>query len=212
MTIVLHRDQGLLLDDGEQIGLECPYCGVYSHMSPESVPDVADLLQNKPKHVGLVYRCDACLAPVFLRFAVKQFSENQIVLYRNFIELERPKERFAFSYLPKHTEVLFREALRAGADPIRIVGDTSSAVSRMSLGLRGAHQLKNAAVALALLDELAHAGRIERSPEAWREGMSLAICRGRCEQSGRHRRRAGPWRPADRTDVRPPAGPVRGLG
>jgi hypothetical protein len=32
-------------------------------------------------------------------------------LYRNFVELERPKERFAFSYLPKHTEVLFREAL-----------------------------------------------------------------------------------------------------
>ena len=32
-------------------------------------------------------------------------------LYRNFIELERPKERFPFSYLPKHTEVLFREAL-----------------------------------------------------------------------------------------------------
>jgi hypothetical protein len=47
----------------------------------------------------------------FLRFAVKQYSENAIELYRNFIELERPKERFAFSYLPKHTETLFREAL-----------------------------------------------------------------------------------------------------
>ena len=111
MTIVLHRDQGLLLENGEQIGLECPYCGVFSHMSPESVPDVADLLQHKPKHVGRVYRCDACQAPVFLRFAVKQYSADQIELYRNFIELERPKERFAFSYLPKHTEVLFREAL-----------------------------------------------------------------------------------------------------
>jgi DNA-directed RNA polymerase subunit RPC12/RpoP len=111
MAIVLDRDQGLLLDDNEQIGLECPYCGVYSHMSPQSVPHAGDLLQHKPKHVGLVYRCDACQAPVFLRFAVKRFSENQVELYRNFIELERPKERFAFSYLPKHTEVLFREAL-----------------------------------------------------------------------------------------------------
>ena len=27
------------------------------------------------------------------------------------MELERPKEKFAFSYLPKHTEVMFREAL-----------------------------------------------------------------------------------------------------
>jgi len=111
MAIILHRDQGLLLEDDEQIGLECPYCNVYSHMSPQSVPHAGDLIQHKPKHVGLVYRCDACQAPVFLRFAVKQFSENQVELYRNFIELERPKERFAFSYLPKHTEVLFREAL-----------------------------------------------------------------------------------------------------
>jgi len=111
MAIVLDRDQGLLLENDEQIGLECPYCSVYSHMSPQAVPHADDLLRHHPKHVGLVYRCDACQAPVFLRFAVKQYSENQVELYRNFIELERPKERFAFSYLPKHTEVLFREAL-----------------------------------------------------------------------------------------------------
>ena len=111
MAIILDRDQGLLLENDEQIGLECPYCSVYSHMSPESVPHACDLLQHHPKHVGLVYRCDACQAPVFLRFAVKEYSESRVELYRNFIELERPKERFAFSYLPKHTEVLFREAL-----------------------------------------------------------------------------------------------------
>jgi len=111
MAIILDRNQGLLLEDDEQIGLECPYCSVYSHMSPQSVPHADDLLQHRPKHVGLVYRCDACQAPVFLRFAVKEFSESRVELYRNFIELERPKERFAFSYLPKHTEVLFREAL-----------------------------------------------------------------------------------------------------
>ena len=111
MAIILDRDQGLLLEDDEQVGLECPYCGVYSHMSPQSVPNARDLIKHHPKHVGLVYRCDACQAPVFLRFAVKQYSENQVELFRNFIELERPKERFAFSYLPKHTEILFREAL-----------------------------------------------------------------------------------------------------
>jgi hypothetical protein len=111
MAIVLDRDQGLLLGDDEQIGLECPYCGVYAHMSPESVPHAGDILQHRPKHVGLVFRCDSCNAPVFLRFAVKEFGETRVELYRNFIELERPKERFDFSYLPKHTEILFREAL-----------------------------------------------------------------------------------------------------
>ena len=111
MAIILDRDQGLLAEDDEKIGLECPYCGVYAHMSPQSVPHADDLLQEQPKHVGLVFQCDACKAPVFLRFAVRGYSENRVELYRNFVELERPKERFAFSYLPKHTEVLFREAL-----------------------------------------------------------------------------------------------------
>jgi hypothetical protein len=111
MAIILDRDQGLLTETEEQVGLECPHCGVYSHMSPQSVPNFADLIDNTPKHVGLVYQCDACRAPVFLRFAIKATSASQIELNRNFVELERPKERFAFSYLPKHTEVLFREAL-----------------------------------------------------------------------------------------------------
>ena len=111
MTIVIDRDQGLLLEDDEQIGLECPYCNVYAHMSPQAVPEAMDLIEHKPKHVGLVYRCDACQAPVFLRFAVKDFGEQHVELFRNFIELERPKERFDFGYLPKHTEILFREAL-----------------------------------------------------------------------------------------------------
>ena len=111
MAIFLDRDQGLLAEDDEQIGLECPYCGVYAHMSPQSVPHADDLLQEKPSHVGLVFQCDSCKSPVFLRFAIRAFAEDKVELFRNFIELERPKERFAFSYLPKHTEVLFREAL-----------------------------------------------------------------------------------------------------
>jgi hypothetical protein len=103
--------KGLQQESDEQFGLECPYCGVYAHLTAQSVPDATSLLKTRPKHIGLVYQCDACNAPVFLRFAVKQYSEDKVELYQNFIELERPKERFAFSYLPKHTEVLFREAL-----------------------------------------------------------------------------------------------------
>jgi hypothetical protein len=111
MTLVLDKHQGLLSDDDEQIGLECPYCGVFAHMSPQSVPDPSKLVETRPRHVGLVYQCDSCRAPVFLRFATKSFGEDRVELSRNFVELERPKERFAFSYLPGHTEVLFREAL-----------------------------------------------------------------------------------------------------
>lgn len=111
MAIELHRTKGITGDDDGRLALECPYCGVYANMSPEAVPDADKLIETRPKHVGLVYQCDACRAPVFLRFAIKNFAEDSVELYRNFVELERPKERFAFSYLPKHTEILFREAL-----------------------------------------------------------------------------------------------------
>ena len=110
MAIVLERDHGISRTE-ESFGLECPYCGVYAHMTPQAVPSVAQLLKDRPKHVGLVYQCDSCHAPNFLRFAVKEYREDGVELYQNFIELERAKERFAFSYLPKQTEVLFREAL-----------------------------------------------------------------------------------------------------
>jgi len=111
MAIIIERGKGLRDQADEQFGLECPYCGVYSHMTLQSVPEFENLLAIRPKHIGVVCQCDACSAPVFLRYGVKEISENTVELYRNFVELERPKERFAFSYLPKHVEILFREAL-----------------------------------------------------------------------------------------------------
>lgn len=111
MAITIERNSGIQCQADEQFGLECPYCGVHSHMTPQSVPDFDSLNKAKPKHIGIVYQCDACNAPVFLRFAVKRYGEDSLELYRNFVELERPKERFSFSYLPKPVEVLFREAL-----------------------------------------------------------------------------------------------------
>jgi len=111
MTIIVKRDRTVHHSDGEAFGLECPYCGVFAHMSPQSIPDVQTVLDHRPKHVGLVYQCDACRAPIFLRFGIKSFGEDGFELNRNFLELERPTERFPFSYLPKQTEALFREAL-----------------------------------------------------------------------------------------------------
>jgi DNA-directed RNA polymerase subunit RPC12/RpoP len=90
MAIVIDRDQGIKSELEDRIGLECPYCGVYAHMQPQSVPEAKTLLRDRPKHVGLVYKCDACNAPVFLRFAVREYQDNKVELYRNFVELERP--------------------------------------------------------------------------------------------------------------------------
>jgi hypothetical protein len=141
MAIRLHRTEGFASDDGERLALECPYCGVYANMAPQAVPEAGQLIDTRPKHVGLVYQCDACRAPVFLRFAVRSFTDDSVELYRNFAELERPAERFPHSYLPSETEVLFREALscysnnnfnafasmcrRAAASAFRALGDGS---------------------------------------------------------------------------------------
>jgi hypothetical protein len=111
MAITIERTGGLTYGAGEQFSLECPYCGVLARMTPESVPSFDMLDRTRPGHAGIVFQCDACQAPVFLRFAVKHYRESDIELSRNFVELERPKERFQFSYLPKTTELLFREAL-----------------------------------------------------------------------------------------------------
>ena len=111
MAIVIDSDRGIESGLEDRVGLECPYCGVFAHMHPQSVPDASSLLRDRPEHVGLVFKCDSCNAPVFLRFRVREYRDNKVELNRNFVELERPKERFSFSYLPRDTEVLFREAL-----------------------------------------------------------------------------------------------------
>ena len=78
MAIMIERNRGLRQQTDEQFGLECPYCGVYAHMTPQSVPNIATMLEDKPKHVGLVYQCDACRAPIFLRFAVIQVADSKV--------------------------------------------------------------------------------------------------------------------------------------
>ena len=111
MAVSISDEHGLEGEHGDGLSLECPYCGVFSHMRLQSAPSASQLLKDKPNHIGVVYQCDACRAPVFLRFAVKEYHDDRVELYQNFVELERPKERFAFSYLPDDTQVLFREAL-----------------------------------------------------------------------------------------------------
>jgi hypothetical protein len=43
-------------------------------------PEYNALQQHKPSQVGLVYRCEACNAPVFLRFPVKLYSGSRVEL------------------------------------------------------------------------------------------------------------------------------------
>jgi hypothetical protein len=98
-------------DQEQNLAMVCPHCLVTAHITASAVPKFEDLQAYKPKQVGLVYRCDACLAPIFLRMAVRMYAANRIELAPQFIEVERPREIFAFTHLPEEVELLFKEAL-----------------------------------------------------------------------------------------------------
>jgi len=100
----LHAEQG--------ISLTCPHCRTVAHISAMGVPKYDELMLTKPAHVGLVFRCDACGEPVFLKFTTKAFSSQRVDLAANYAEIERPPEDFPLTYLPDEAEGMFREALR----------------------------------------------------------------------------------------------------
>ena len=111
MSIHIDSSSTLHHDQEHNFALTCPHCEVMAHLSPISVPQYNQLVAFKPSHVGIVYRCDACNAPVFLKYAVKMHTGNRIELSANFEEPERPREKFNFTHLPEETDTLFREAL-----------------------------------------------------------------------------------------------------
>jgi hypothetical protein len=111
MSIHIDSNSRLHHDQAASFALTCPHCEVFSHVTAVSVPLYPELLAARPSQVGIVYRCEACNAPIFLRFEVKMYAVNRVELANGFVELERPPEKFSFTYLPEDTETLFREAL-----------------------------------------------------------------------------------------------------
>jgi hypothetical protein len=111
MPVYVDANSRLNHDQERSLAINCPHCQAFSHITAVSVPNYAELVASRPSQVGVVYRCDACNAPIFLRFAVKLYGSNRVELSNNFVELERAKEKFNFTYLPEASERLFREAL-----------------------------------------------------------------------------------------------------
>lgn len=101
--------------DYQGIALTCPHCQTLSHMSATGVPKFETLSRSRPRDIGIVFRCDACSEPVFLKFPVKAYTDIRIELGSNYVEIERARETFPLTYLPEQTEVLFKEALQCYA-------------------------------------------------------------------------------------------------
>jgi hypothetical protein len=97
------------------IAVTCPHCETLTHLTPVAIPKFEDLSRRKPKNIGVVFRCDACAEPVFLKFAAKAYGAARIELAANFSEVERAREKFPLTYLPEEAEALFKEALNCYA-------------------------------------------------------------------------------------------------
>jgi hypothetical protein len=110
MTIYIDN-QDLFRAEPQGISLVCPHCQTLSHLTAQAVPGFAVLAQLRPKNVGVVFRCDACAEPVFLKFPAKSYGSLCVELSGNFAEIERPRESFPLTYLPEESALLFKEAL-----------------------------------------------------------------------------------------------------
>ena len=111
MSIEINQNGSLKNTREQHLAVKCPHCDVLSHITTVSTPDFDKLIRFKPSQVGLVYRCDSCNSPVFLKHAVKSYHRDHVSLSSHYIEIERPREKFSYTYLPEEIEELFREAL-----------------------------------------------------------------------------------------------------
>jgi hypothetical protein len=99
----------------EILSRECPHCGALAQLLPLAPPSFAAIVAAAPKHVGIAFACAACKEPRFVRTAVRRIDAEQIELSAQMTEIERPREKFPYQYLPAGVEPLFREALECYA-------------------------------------------------------------------------------------------------
>ena len=140
------------------IALTCPHCQTLTHLTPVGIPKFDELSQRKPKHVGIVFRCDACGEPVFLKFTAKAYTPLRIELAPNYVEIERARENFPLTYLPEEAEALFKEALSCyAASCFNAFGSMSRRTAQSlfrELGERGKLQLFDSLQEIRVLADL----------------------------------------------------------
>ena len=110
-NVLIDSTSTMYFGDERETARNCPRCHAFSRMSPQATPTFDELLLQKPRSIGVVLRCHACNAPVFLRYATRAFVNNRVEFAPQAVDVERPIEKFAFNYVPEDVETFFREAL-----------------------------------------------------------------------------------------------------
>jgi len=157
MTIYI-TPQDELHVEYQGIALTCPHCQTLTHLTAVATPKFEDLSRRKPKHVGIVFRCDSCGEPVFLKFQSTAYTPSRVELASNYLEIERARENFPLTYLPEEAEGLFREALNCySANCFNAFGSMSRRTAQSlfrELGERGKLEMFDTMQAIRTLAEL----------------------------------------------------------
>jgi hypothetical protein len=112
MSIYIDTNDRLHDEQAASLALTCPHCSVFAHITPMAVPRFAELSASRPKQIGIIYRCDACYCPIFMRTHARSYGPERIELSSQLVEVERPTEKFDYSNLPPEVETLFAETLQ----------------------------------------------------------------------------------------------------
>jgi hypothetical protein len=109
----LERDSVTQIID-KHYTLRCPHCNNSSNLTAISLPHYPSLMRYKVKRVGLVYKCDACNEPIFLKFLVIRYEPLSyfIEISDTYETVENSIETFEFEFLPENVKNDFSEALK----------------------------------------------------------------------------------------------------
>lgn len=110
MTVYLDTENRFHRDGAAQ-SLECPHCGILSHMRIGSTPDFGQMQIQQPAFIGIALQCDACKMPVFVRYRIRDYGLDRIEFFPGGQQIEKPPESFSYGYLPSVVADTFKEAL-----------------------------------------------------------------------------------------------------
>ena len=110
------------------IALTCPHCSTLTHLTAVAVPKFEDLSRRRPKHIGIVFRCDTCVEPIFLKFAAKAEAAGLKVVMNRCPKIEYGRLSSEISWMGVNSRTI--SAKRA---PIPTQGMRLS-LDRMSVG------------------------------------------------------------------------------
>lgn len=142
--------------------IQCTQCHRESNITAISIPRFELLRRFQPEFIGIVYQCDACLVPTFVKFKVTKYDVGNFKIHYDDdgpIFIDRAIEAFEYEYLPGRVRQDFQEgtlcysvaAFNAFSSMCRRTIQSMSA----NLGAKGKDRVKNQ------LDELKKLGVVD---------------------------------------------------